>query len=366
MGKWAEDFKNWRGRTQWGLDREIDNTFDQNPRVSDPVAAREAYDMLTGLAPGDMPASSMPTLGGIFIGAKGAQAFPERMQALTAARDMEKAKVNPDEIWRQTFWGRGPLDQQWRTELDDTASVWSPKAPMTDVEKASLSIYADALKLREFLARGMSPTVAEGAFKQQYGRFPAPDAVIEAQYSHPDFLKERAGVAEGIIANRANPTLTTHFTHPELLQAYPDMAKMPAEVKPAMVMDNSLGWMYPRQPFKPYGEMAISDSIAFDPDKGKSTVLHELDHWVQGDEGFVPGGSPGYWPGDPDAYNKYLRLGGEAQSRLTQARRGMTAAQRQDSYPWPKGVISDDRGNAFSLSDLLTPPVGGYKIPPPN
>jgi len=111
-------------------------------------------------------------------------------------------------------------------------------------------------------------------------------------------------------------------------------------------------------------------TTAYSP-KDTSVTLHELQHDVQAREGFAAGGSPDYYmrkrdnarrkingliddyskgrisserelqdvtskfiqDAHLDPYKSYKNLAGEAEARLTQARKDMTAAERAKSYP---------------------------------
>jgi hypothetical protein len=311
----------------------------------------------------DPGAKAMPGVAGIFAGRWARNADHA---ALAEAERMEQAGHAAEDIWRTTGWGRGPVDNKWRFEIDDSQSIYHPMRDLTPEQKKEARLWNDAELLKGFLGQGMSPTVAEGAFKSAHGRLPEADAVIQAKYSDPSFIKSKQ---EALSANLVDPTAFTHITHPEVQEAYPEMANLPVEIKPTSVMGNTRGEMWPPNldmksaapVFReglgmPYGKQVMREDIAFDPNEGRSTYLHELQHWIQQVENFAEGGNPGMFPNSPDAYRDYLRLGGEAESRLVQARRDMSAEERRMNYPWAKEQISDDRGNTFPLNELHNSP----------
>ncbi len=73
------------------------------------------------------------------------------------------------------------------------------------------------------------------------------------------------------------------FQHPELLQAYPQLSKIQVGQLPAQT--DAMGQFSPRT-----GTMRLKTGQ--NPDALRSTVLHELQHAVQGIEATSPGGAP--------------------------------------------------------------------------
>ncbi len=64
-----------------------------------------------------------------------------------------------------------------------------------------------------------------------------------------------------------------------------------------------------------------------------SVALHEMQHFIQQQEGFASGGSPSAL-GSSDSFENYKHLAGEAEARNVQARMNMTPEQRRATPPW--------------------------------
>ena len=211
------------------------------------------------------------------------------------AQQLEKAGASAEDIWRQTGTVRG-ADKKWRQEISDASSKMIKK-----------------------------PTL--------------------------DVLKK-------------NPELSTIMQHPELYSAYDDIAS--AKIVPSyesqgfyQVKDNSIG-------LSPMNESANWQMKMY-KDSKKKTLLHEGQHAIQEKEGFAKGGSPegmrdvaldmlrrdvasGEIPSTAQAMemlpmaqqNAYRRLAGEAESRLTEARRDLTPSQRLQYFPYSQGQYGLD------------------------
>lgn len=71
----------------------------------------------------------------------------------------------------------------------------------------------------------------------------------------------------------------------------------------------------------------------------RSTVLHEIQHYIQHVEGWAPG-----WNVKAAGnFENYLRASGEIQSRATEARRNLTPAQRKESLVWSSADRNADQ-----------------------
>src|SRR3990167_7107313 len=99
-------------------------------------------------------------------------------------------------------------------------------------------------------------------------------------------------------------TVGEALSHNELFKAYPELAKLPLDIK--------LSLLASRGAFDPAsGQVTVR---AFEPSEAKSILLHELQHAVQRQEGFAPGTS---LRGGAD---KYERTAGEVEARNVQRR----------------------------------------------
>lgn len=114
------------------------------------------------------------------------------------------------------------------------------------------------------------------------------------------------------------------LTHEELAKAYPDFAKTNAQALnlQALLGKGTIGGYAPEVGF------ILDESLKHSPEMGKSTLLHEMQHYIQEKEGFPEGGNTHMSPDD------YKRLAGEVEARNVQTRMNMTPEERELSHPW--------------------------------
>jgi hypothetical protein len=172
-------------------------------------------------------------------------------------------------------------------------------------------------------------------------------------------------LGEGEDLKRGNSTTTRRqraLAHPNLSAAYPESKDIGVSLtsgasKDAAYFDGSFG---------PWIKAKADPAYGHKPDR--STMLHELQHYVQDREGFSAGGAPGdkltreaaqrffnqaknEFSGDPAdllrmaQHRAYLNLAGEAEARLTQQRMNMTAAERAAQYPWDAAYFREAAGS---------------------
>lgn len=153
------------------------------------------------------------------------------------------------------------------------------------------------------------------------------------------------------------------LSHEKAYEAYPDLPQMRAVMQ-----------TYPGAGYAPPTDVA-RERIEFpfrhergtgeirSPEESKSALLHEIQHAIQQREGFSTGGNPDIGLFQPEvqrkieqkiaklperkrndpkeiekirdkiSYDWYMKLAGEAEARATQARMGMTAAERRAMFP---------------------------------
>ncbi len=334
----------------------------------------------------------------MFIGPK-AKTW-DQAKADAAAR-MEKAGVDPVDIWRQTGTFRG-ADGIQRQEISDQAARF-----LTNPERAETAQVIESGI--EALKQKIKPTNQKDLF---------PKALTEAKKG----VRERISRAkEELKGYKADPgqgvRAETIISHPDLYRAYPELAEMQVvaggyggpSVKGGLSSlpgkDGNKGWM----------EMDIYD-MALKAGDPRSTALHEMQHAVQTIEGMSPGGNMSMAFNDPrafeilkriredyskpmsledfkkqrygsavanperlaSAYQEYLqtikpsaigpelerlfqeeaareyykRLAGEAEARATQARMNMSPSERAQEYPYSSYDVLEE--------DLLTKPPKEY------
>jgi len=123
-------------------------------------------------------------------------------------------------------------------------------------------------------------------------------------------------------------------SHPELFDAYPDLAHYRGEITQGPKIDESGSFSRSRLTRAPMIQASGQDA--------KLPTIHELQHAVQEIEGFARGGSPEMFNQADDSQlaksalsplDLYKNLAGESESRLSEQRAAMAPEQRAASYP---------------------------------
>lgn len=140
------------------------------------------------------------------------------------------------------------------------------------------------------------------------------------------------------------------LTHPDLTAAYPETANLPVQyVRPRDPVPGAALGLY-AGPERGY---AIREAGPFGDPRG--IALHELQHHVQGQEGFARGANPRQIPlsmvneerarlvaqganrpltMEGFVQDIYRRHAGEVESRAVESRMNLTPEQRRARYPW--------------------------------
>lgn len=329
-----EDYRNWRGQQDWESGKGWQDFYGGDPDM------QERMERFQGFGTGEHGIG--PGLAGTFAGLKSLTADKA---AWNKAQLAEKLGKPAETTWLEHGWGRPDYDRQWRYEIpDELAKLKNPEAFNTSWEK-----FRDIAEKEKYGRRGASPSQMS---KKEY-----------AQYN--DFNNEIAKKWNEI--NPHGKTVGDVLEHPELFSAYPDLAKLqlmqvPASTsfKGALARTGSSG--------KPFVQLRED----LPPEQARSTLLHELQHWIQEKEGFALGGdlndfvneinpNTGQYYTIEEAYDKYKKLGGEVESRLTQQRLDYALpGQRRLIYPWSQSQIDvpiqeiiNKTNNGVSLTDLL-------------
>ncbi len=234
--------------------------------ITSPQMVGDAANVAGGvtLGAGAMPARNILAGGkpdiGIFggQGAKTADKF-----ALDAAEQMEKAGAHRGSIFDETGWFRG-VDGEWRFEIDD--SLMKHKAGAAPKQRGRID------RAMEFFDEGGIP-------REKFG---TPEFKDETNKAFE--MADRAMSREGLDAI----PLSSAIDHPELLAAYPDLAKIPYAEGADHILKGARG-----------GYIPSADSVVMGtPDitgrgwDSRSTLLHEIQHAIQEREGFAKGSSP--------------------------------------------------------------------------
>jgi hypothetical protein len=200
------------------------------------------------------------------------------------ASQMERAGKSPEEIWAATKTFKG-ADGNWRQEVSDQSARFQTEADM----KAK----AAAMKDQELANK---------------------EAIAQSKL-HPDLFPKQLTAAQKDLRAQTKalrdertamhgPETGSHWRgnfakyaleHPELYEAYPDLANLliKQDVKGGAGQRASLAIFPPRyqgQPVNEHVSMNIyQEGLQHDP---RSSALHEMQHAVQGIEGWAAGGDP--------------------------------------------------------------------------
>ncbi|NBW23160.1 MAG: hypothetical protein EBR82_85975, partial [Caulobacteraceae bacterium] len=93
--------------------------------------------------------------------------------------------------------------------------------------------------------------------------------------------------------------------HPALFEAYPEIAWIPVSFNASDIDIDSVGLYDPIQNIIALNPATISNELQ-NPRKTLSTILHEVQHWIQSKEGFSTGASPQAFRNAPELYQSWL------------------------------------------------------------
>lgn len=121
-------------------------------------------------------------------------------------------------------------------------------------------------------------------------------------------------------------------SHPELAQAYPQLANMKVDVRPITPTDTAVGSY---RPGLTRSSLKVNEGELYPP---RETAVHELQHAIQNIEGFARGGNTSW--GGRDAYR---RSAGEVEARNVEGRLGMSERERQQAPPWQTQTVPNEQ-----------------------
>lgn len=147
------------------------------------------------------------------------------LAALKEAQAMHASGASREAIFHKTAWFQG-ADGKWRFEIPDNNAVFDPETMRSKV-----------------IAQGIDP------WKQGYAA-----------------------------------TVSDALKHRDLFKAYPDLAQRVLQVAGERGIGDAYGSYNPAN-----GSISLDRAIARMQDEGRSTLLHELQHAIQDQEGFTPG-----------------------------------------------------------------------------
>jgi len=201
--------------------------------------------------PFDVPKGALRIFGG--VNAEGAY---EDKNLKKAVRLLKEADVDPTnvqesyfknkEIWQQTGWYVDPKDGQWRFEIDDSKSKLKDFKNVFNTELEPTSPAIDPEKSKNFFNE-----IGNVELSKEDGKY----RKLSQVFDHEDFYKRYPDLKDIDVIFYSNPRLRT------LLGSASD------------------------------DEIFINLSAYDNYEDIKSTLLHELQHVIQHEEGFVPGSS---------------------------------------------------------------------------
>ncbi|MCH5211746.1 MAG: hypothetical protein J1G06_01910 [Oscillospiraceae bacterium] len=215
-------------------------------------------------------------------------------KALSRAQQMERNGETPETIWRETGWGSG-LDGQSRFEIDDSGAEFS---------RAGLTENPDILRFRELQNKFIDGTITGTEMQELQALNNVTKDVVKPS-KVGDYLK-----------------------HDKLFEAYPYLKDIPLSFEK---MGNGTHGSYNPNT----GEVVLNSMDT--PNKNKETLLHELQHVIQSNEGFSGGASPEYYKRgnitEAQARKLYRNTAGEIEARDTGSRINMTLDERRNTFP---------------------------------
>ena len=285
----------------------------------------------------------------IFAGEK---AVGADLNMLAEAKRRVKAKEDPATVWKETGWGKDPTDKKWKFEIDTSGSTYDYAPALAEQQVAhgklvtSVDISYDMANLME--RRGMSKQKAIEYVTREYGRPPTAGEIGNAEnMSASDLYDMRMAAA------KQKPTEDT-FKAKDLgdvyqspaLTAYPSLSAIPLQHRPLSEMGNTRGSFHPTDGIK------LNDRLFYPTnaktDTPRSVLEHEVQHAVQRNEGFAPGGSQAGIEGDAGAYSPKVK---RAQDKFVNAMTAQGGRAEELAKLWDSGkMTSADLGEFNTLA----------------
>jgi len=152
-------------------------------------------------------------------------------------------------------------------------------------------------------------------------------------------------------------TLKDILNHPELYAEYPDLASIKVNINKGVAEGNGALGSVSNNLSNPSINLYRTGELPMDT--AKNTLLHEVQHIIQGKENMPSGGGSNIWPDldNGDALMNSFKLMGERQARDTGNSMDMSLHQRKMKPTWQRsdkdvGVRYDD---AIDIPEWLHP-----------
>lgn len=179
------------------------------------------------------------------------------LDALHEAERYEMQGVDAETIRQKTGWFRG-ADGKWRWEIDDSGTE-------TDT-KWNFLRNPDAKRYNELFEKAY---LYDTATAEDLNELQILDKNLKGVRKSPLYLDEIV-------------------KHDKLFEAYPALRDV--KVRFEANTGNKEGSYHPEE-----NEFILRTGLKLEPEKLKNTLIHEIQHAIQEQEGFARGANPGYW-----------------------------------------------------------------------
>ena len=179
------------------------------------------------------------------------------LDALHEAERYEMQGVDAETIRQKTGWFRG-ADGKWRWEIDDSGAE-------TDT-KWNFLRNPDAKRYNELFEKAY---LYDTATAEDLNELQILDKNLKGVRKSPLYLDEIV-------------------KHDKLFEAYPTLRDV--KVRFEANTGNKEGSYHPEE-----NEFVLRTGLKLEPEKLKNTLIHEIQHAIQKQEGFARGANPGYW-----------------------------------------------------------------------
>ena len=251
--------------------------------------------------------------GGILAGFKESQS-PPMDNLIEAAQDTPTGKLGFEEDYKGVFKDD---DGHWKWEIDDfDATLKQPSVVPADTLKKNLK---DARKVkRDFLIDNAhlirhKDEGIKAAYLTEVKRLEA--AVLAAKQAQKSGGKAPAPTPAGVFED-----LDAVFDHPELKAQYPEVFK-DVQVDLNAKLDKGVWGQVAGNRLELSETLSAADKL--------ETIMHELEHVIQGREGFAKGGSPDNMGGVKVRLNSQKKFFQEAAAQKHKPNDGETAYHKQ-------------------------------------
>jgi hypothetical protein len=207
--------------------------------------------------------------------------------ALREARIMEKNGEDAEDIRKATGWFRG-ADRMWRYEVDNSTDEFNRKGDNLKAENPDYAEY------KNLWSKVQDMTITDGEWKR---------------------LQELTKVVKPKNAADGGK-LSEYLKAPGLYEQYPQLKDITLRFEE---MEEGLRGYYNHGK----NDIVLNKNFLgeYASDKAKSTLLHEVQHWIQNYEGFASGASTEYWQNMLAGGNEIVTRDMQEQTRNLQSLR---------------------------------------------